>query len=117
MATFITLHNGKDAFRYNADHIVQYWAGDHGGSRVMLSTMVNEPDVTDRVDEPSEQIDALLGVTESGEAIAAALEAEAARMDDDATAIHNGTMRGDMKLRAKAFRDAAKIARAARGEG
>lgn len=45
--------------------------------------------------------------------IAKALEAEAARLDDDATAVHNGTMRGDMKLRAKAFRDAAKIARAA----
>ncbi len=59
MATFIDL----SGTRYNVDHIVQYWAGDHGGSRVMLSTMVNETDVTDRVDEPPEQIDALLGVT------------------------------------------------------
>lgn len=48
---------------------------------------------------------------EAAEAGLKAVEAEAARMDDDATAIHNGTMRGDMKLRAKAFRDAAKIAR------
>ncbi len=48
---------------------------------------------------------------EAAEAGLRAVEAEAARMDDDATAIHNGTMRGDMKLRAKAFRDAVKIAR------
>lgn len=48
---------------------------------------------------------------EAAEAGLKAVEAEAARLDDDATTVHNGTMRGDMKLRAKAFRDAAKMAR------
>lgn len=113
MAKFITLTDVAGLPELvNADHITRVWERGEGGSRV--SFLDGEDTVAYR--ETPAEIDAMLGVTESGEAIAAALEAEADRMDDDATAIHNGTMRGDMKLRAKAFRDAAKIARAARGE-
>lgn len=102
---FITLTEDGLKTRVNAEHISRYRPSS-GGAKVEASGIVTW------YAETPEQIDAMLGVTERAEAIAAALEAEAARMDDDATAIHNGTMGGDMKLRAKAFRDAAKIARA-----
>ena len=111
MATFIKITDLDDGCvrTVRVGAINQYL--QHNGK-----TLIDISDGVIAIRETPEQIDAMLGVTESGEAIAAALEAEADRMDDDATAIHNMSMRSDMKLRAKAFRDAAKIARAARGE-
>lgn len=114
MADFITLtgHDGT-RIRFCIANIATYQAGHHGGIVTTTAGVFNDfPHMTD-VRETPEQIDAMLGVTSdpAAETVAAALDAEAASLDDDATAIHNGTMRGDMKLRAKAFRDAAKMAR------
>lgn len=111
MADFITLTDADDGTRrrINANAIAQYF--DAG------NTLVLSESGSFRATETPEQIDALLAVTGSGkdranaDEIAMALEIEWTRLSTDADIIHNGTMRGDMKLRAKAFRDAAKMAR------
>ncbi|WP_395454678.1 hypothetical protein ACHMW5_13440 [Azospirillum melinis] len=64
MAKFISLTYSGRSFRYNAAHIVSYWAHPEGGSCVSTTNADANSDA-DRVSETPEQIDAMLGVTEN----------------------------------------------------